>query len=131
MECNQSSPRTSAKSLNELVEQLSTQRYGRLITVGDCFLEAEAFLLKLPELCEAYGSDLNPIAGLLTWANIHILGSNDDEVIEMKSFQEEVFKSVNAEMSKLGIEHNENGDRALSYLYCVEAHCPECGIKVP
>lgn len=123
---------TSAKSLNELVEQLSMQRYGRLITVGDCFSGGGSIPFEAARMgANAYGSDLNPIAGLLTWANIHILGSNDDEVIEMKSFQEEVFKSVNAEMSKLGIEHNENGDRALSYLYCVEAHCPECGIKVP
>lgn len=123
---------TSAKSLNELVEQLSMQRYGRLITVGDCFSGGGSIPFEAARIgAKAYGSDLNPIAGLLTWANIHILGSNDDEVIEMKSFQEKIFNSVNAEMSKLGIEHNENGDRALSYLYCVEAKCPECGIKVP
>lgn len=123
---------TSAKSLNELVEQLSMQRYGRLITVGDCFSGGGSIPFEAARIgAKAYGSDLNPIAGLLTWANIHILGSNDDEVIEMKSFQEKIFNSVNAEISKLGIEHNENGDRALSYLYCVEAKCPECGIKVP
>ena len=123
---------TSAKSLNELVEQLSMQRYGRLITVGDCFSGGGSIPFEAARIgAKAYGSDLNPIAGLLTWANIHILGSNDDEVIKMKSFQEKIFNSVNAEMSKLGIEHNENGDRALSYLYCVEAKCPECGIKVP
>lgn len=123
---------TSAKTLNELVEQLSVQRYGRLITVGDCFSGGGSIPFEAARIgAKAYGSDLNPVAGLLTWANIHILGSNDDEIIEMKSFQEKIFKSVNAEMSKLGVEHNENGDRALSYLYCVEAKCPECGIKVP
>ena len=123
---------TSAKSLNELVEQLSMQRYGRLITVGDCFSGGGSIPFEAARIgAKAFGSDLNPIAGLLTWANIHILGSNNDELIETKSFQESIFNSVNAEISKLGIEHNENGDRALSYLYCVETKCPECGIKVP
>ena len=123
---------TNAKSLDELVEQLSMQRYGRLITVGDCFSGGGSIPFEAARIgARAFGSDLNPIAGLLTWANINILGANDDQIKDMKAFQEKTFQTVNTELSKIGIEHNENGDRALSYLYCVEANCPECGIKVP
>lgn len=123
---------TNAKSLNELVEQLSMQRYGRLITVGDCFSGGGSVPFEAARMgASAYGSDLNPIAGLLTWANVHILGTSDEVKEELKSFQKQVYKVVDNEITKLGIEHNENGDRAFSYIYCVEADCPECGVKVP
>lgn len=67
---------TSAKSLNELFEQLSVQRYGRLITVGDCFSGGGSIPFEAARMgAKSFGSDLNPIAGLLSWANINILGS--------------------------------------------------------
>lgn len=123
---------THAKSLNELVEQLSVKRYGRLITVGDCFSGGGSIPFEAARMgARAYGSDLNPIAGLLTWANINILGSSEEELIEIKKFQKKVFEAVDKEITNLGIEHNEKGDRAISYIYCVETHCPECGVKVP
>jgi adenine-specific DNA methylase len=123
---------TSAKSLNELVEQLSMQRYGRLITVGDCFSGGGSIPFEAARIgAKAYGSDLNPIAGLLTWSNINILGANKKALSEIKAFQKNVFDEVDKKITELGIEHNEKGDRAISYIYCVEACCPECGIKVP
>ena len=123
---------THAKSLNELVEQLSIKRYGRLISVGHCFSGGGSIPFEATRIgAVAYGSDLNPIAGLLTWANINILGASEDEKTKIQNFQKKVFDLVDQEITALGIEHNENGDRAFSYLYCMESHCPECGIKVP
>ena len=123
---------TSAHSLEELIKQLSMKRYGRLITVGDCFSGGGSIPFEAARMgVKAYGSDLNPVAGLLTWSNINILGSSDKEIKDIKKFQRDVFDVVDKEITKLGIEHNEKGDRAVSYLYCVEANCPECGIKVP
>ncbi|MDR3349201.1 MAG: hypothetical protein LBO03_06325 [Acidaminococcales bacterium] len=80
---------------------------------------------------DVYASDLNPVAGLLTWAAINICGASYAEIEEVKKFQQEIYDAVDKEIAELGIEHNEKGDRAVSYLYCVEAVCPECGIKVP
>lgn len=123
---------TRAKSLNELVEQLSMQRYGRLITVGDCFSGGGSIPFEAARIgAKAYGSDLNPIAGLLTWASINILGANKKVLSEIKAFQKNVFDEVDKKITELGIEHNEKGDRAISYIYCTETCCPECGIKVP
>jgi len=123
---------THAKSLNELIEQLSKKRYGRLIRIGDCFSGGGSIPFEAARMgAMAYGSDLNPIAGLLTWANINILGASDKELNEVVEFQKNVFDAVDKEITELGIEHNEKGDRAVSYLYCIEAHCPECGVKVP
>lgn len=123
---------TSAHSLDQLVEQLSMKRYGHLITVGDCFSGGGSIPFEAARMgAKAYGSDLNPVAGLLTWSNINILGASEDELDEIKKFQKSVFDAVDKEITELGIEHNEKGERAVSYLYCVEANCPECGVKVP
>lgn len=123
---------TNANSLNELVNQLSMKRYGRLITVGDCFSGGGSIPFEAARMgTNTYGSDLNPIAGLLTWASINILGASEEEIKKIQEFQKNVYDTVNKEIIELGIEHNEFGERAISYLYCVEANCPECGIKVP
>lgn len=123
---------TSAKSLNELVEQLSMQRYGRLITVGDCFSGGGSIPFEAARIgANAYGSDLNPVAALLTWANINILGASENKKNDIRNFQNKVFNIVDQEITELGIEHNELEDRAINYLYCIETKCPECGFKVP
>ena len=123
---------TSASNLQELIEQLSIKRYGRNVIVGDCFSGGGSIPFEAARMgCDTYASDLNPIAGLLTWANIHICGASEEELEQIKRFQKEVFDKVDYEITQLGIEHNEKEDRAVSYLYCVEADCPECGVKVP
>lgn len=123
---------TSAHSLQELVQQLSVKSFGRNVVVGDCFCGGGSIPFEAARMgCDTYASDLNPIAGLLTWASIHICGASDEEFAEIKAFQQKVYDKVDEEITKLGIEHNELGDRAVSYLYCMEACCPECGVKVP
>jgi putative DNA methylase len=123
---------TSATNLQELVQQLSIKRFGKNVVVGDCFSGGGSIPFEAARLgCDTYASDLNPVAGLLTWASINILGATEEELQDIKKFQQDVFDKVDREITALGIEHNENGDRAVSYLYCVEAKCPECGVKIP
>ena len=123
---------TTAHSLQELVQQLSIKRFGKNVVVGDCFCGGGSIPFEAARMgCDTYASDLNPIAGLLTWASIHICGASEKELAKIKAFQKKVYDKVDQEITELGIEHNELGDRAVSYLYCVEAHCPECGVKVP
>ena len=38
---------------------------------------------------------------------------------------------VDAEITKLGIEHDKNGNRAKAFLYCLETRCPKTGWMVP
>lgn len=123
---------TNASDLQELIQQLSVKRYGKNVVVGDCFCGGGSIPFEASRMgCDTYASDLNPVAGLLTWASINILGASEDELNEIKKFKEDVFNKVDKEITELEIEHNELGDRAVSYIYCVEAHCPECGKKVP
>ncbi|MBQ7177917.1 MAG: DUF1156 domain-containing protein, partial [Victivallales bacterium] len=123
---------TTASSLQELVEQLSFRRFGHNVVVGDCFSGGGSIPFEAARMgCDSYGSDLNPVAALLTWADIHLCGASERELRDIRKFQREVYEAVDREIEKLGIERNEKGDRAVSYLYCVETRCPECGIKVP
>ncbi len=123
---------TNAQDLQELIQQLSAKRYGQNVVVGDCFCGGGSIPFEAARMgCDTYASDLNPVAGLLTWASINILGASTKDLEEIKKFQQDVFNKVDEKITTLGIEHNENGDRAVSYLYCVDANCPECGKKVP
>lgn len=123
---------TSARSLTELIEQLSIKRYGRVIKVGDCFSGGGSIPFEAARMgAESYGSDLNPVASLLTWSNINLLGNNADKKTQLDRFQNHLFDEVHKEINKLGIERNESNDNGINYLYCTEVFCPECGTKVP
>jgi adenine-specific DNA methylase len=123
---------THADNLQDLTRQLSEKRFGGNAVVGDCFCGGGSVPFEAARMgLDVYASDLNPVAGLLTWAAINICGASDAEIAEIKQFQQEVYDAVDKEITELGIEHNENGDRAVSYIYCVEVECPECRVLVP
>lgn len=123
---------TNAKTLQELMEQLSVKRHGEVITVGDCFAGGGSIPFEAARVgLKAYGSDLNPVASLLTWASLNINGASDEEVKKLREFQEKVYNAVDKQITEWGIEHNEQGDRAIAYLYCNETKCPACGWQVP
>jgi len=123
---------TDAKSLQDLIQQLSKKQFGHVAKVGDCFAGGGSVPFEAARMgCDAFGSDLNPIAGLLTWASLNIAGANDEEIEKLRVFQEKVYSQVDKQISDYGIEHNEDGHRANAYLYCVEIVCPECDWKIP
>ena len=123
---------TDAYTLQELAQQLGIKRYGHIPRVGDCFAGGGSNVFEPARMgCDVYGSDLNPLAGVLTWADLNILGSSREELAELQEFQEKVFDAVCAEIDAMGIERNEEGHVAKYYLYCNETVCPECGYKVP
>lgn len=123
---------TNAKSLPELVQQLGERRFGHTPRVGDAFCGGGSVPFEAARLgCEAYGSDLNPVAALLTWAGLNIVGGEPEVAGEVRRAQQEVYEAVDRQITEWGIEHNELGWRADAYLYCNEVICPECGWKVP
>lgn len=123
---------TSATNLPELFEQLSIRAFGRKARVGDCFcgggsVPFEAARLGLP----AYGSDLSPVAALLTWGAIHLVGGGPEVQARVRAAQEEAWRRADEQITAWGIEHDGKGNRADAYLYCVEAKCPATGLWVP
>lgn len=123
---------TQAASLPELVEELGRRRFGGRPRVGDAFCGGGSVPFEAARLgCDVYASDLNPVAALLTWAALNILGGGEEVAEEVRRAQQVVFQAVDEQICEWGIEHNELGWRADVYLYCSEARCPECGWRVP
>lgn len=123
---------TTASSLQELIRQLGIKMFGKEPRVGDCFAGGGSIPFEAGRIgCDVYASDLNPLAGLLTWADLNILSKSNDEVEQLKKFQEKVYDEVAKQVEEWGIENNETGWKAKYYLYCNETVCPECGCKVP
>ena len=123
---------TSANSLADLIQQLGKRQFGHIPRVGDAFCGGGSVPFEAARIgCEAYGSDLNPVAALLTWAALNIVGGGEEVAKQVRQAQQEVYQAVDEQITAWGIEHNEQGWRADAYLYCNETKCPECGWMVP
>ncbi len=123
---------TNASTIPELVEELGRRQFGKKPSVGDCFCGGGSVPFEAARIgCDAFGSDLNPVATFLTWASLNIIGGGEEVVDEIKKAQQEVYDAVNKQVIEWGIEQNEKGWRADAYLYCSEVTCPECGWRVP
>ena len=123
---------TAAASLPELVRELGRRRFGRAPRVGDAFCGGGSVPFEAARLgCEAYGSDLNPVAALLTWGALRIVGGGPEVAGQVRAAQQEVFDAVDRQVTAWGIEHDANGWRADAFLYCAETVCPACGWRVP
>ena len=123
---------TNATNLQELIQQLGKKIYGHIPKVGDCFSGGGSIPFESARMgADVYASDLNPIAALLTWADLNISGENGSNINSLRTFQQKVYEEVNRQVIEWKIETNEVGDRAEMYLYCNEVICPECGYKVP
>ncbi|RJX26573.1 MAG: DUF1156 domain-containing protein [Dethiobacter sp.] len=123
---------TKAANLQELIEQLSVKKFGHRAVVGDCFCGGGSIPFEAARMgCDVFASDLNPIAGLLTWAGLNIAGASDEKIAKLREFQQKVYDAVDKQIMDWSIETNEKKERANSYLYCHETTCPECGHTVP
>jgi putative DNA methylase len=123
---------TKAKSLPELAEQLGQRTFGHTPKVGDSFCGGGSIPFEAARIgCEAFGSDLNPVAGLLTWASLNLLGGGKVVQDEVRKVQEAVFAEVDKQIIAWGIEHNDQGERAEAFLYCVEVKPEGCDYYIP
>ncbi len=121
-----------AHSINELVEQLGILRYGHRPKVGDTFSGGGSIPFEAARLgCDVYASDLNPIACMLNWGNVNIIGASLERRVEIEAAQQNVGNAIDKEITNLGVEHDSNGNRAKAYLYCLETRCPETGWMIP
>jgi len=123
---------TNATSLRELIRELGFRKFGRNAIVGDSFCGGGSIPFEAARIgCDAFGSELNPIAGLLTWASLNIAGASDEKIAEIRGFQQKVYDVIDKQIIEWDIETNEKGHKANSYLYCNETTCPECGYLLP
>lgn len=123
---------TESNSMPELICKLGEKRFGRVPRIGDAFCGGGSVPFEAARLgCAAVGTDLNPIATLLTWASLNLVGGDSELADSVRQAQKAVYSAVEGDFKTWGIERNEQGWQADSFLYCSEAICPECGWKVP
>lgn len=123
---------TDAHSFPELVKQLGIMRFGHRPKVADTFCGSGQIPFEAARLgCDVYASDLNPVACMLTWGAFSIVGGAPQNRKRLKTAQQKVVESVQAEIDKLGAETDGQGWRPKAYLYCMEARCPQTGWMVP
>lgn len=121
-----------ADSHQELIEQLGLLRYGHRPRVGDTFCGGGSIPFEAARLgCDVYASDLNPIASMLTWGAVNIIGLEENETIKLETAISLLGEQVDREISKFGVEHDQSGNRAKVYLYCVEITCTQTGWRIP
>jgi putative DNA methylase len=122
----------SAQSIHELVGQLGILRYGRRPRVGDTFAGGGSIPFEAARIgCDVFASDLNPIACMLTWGALNVVGTNAARHADIARQHRVVATAVRESVRKLGIERDSSGNQAKVYLYCLETQCPETGWQVP
>lgn len=123
---------TDAHSLPAIIHELGQRRFGRQPRVGDSFCGAGSIPFEAARIgCDAYGSDLNPVGVLLTWAGIHVVGGKKGSPERTQELRESIYNEVAAQIADWGLEQNEMGWVADAYLYCAETTDPESGWAVP
>jgi putative DNA methylase len=123
---------THAFSIPELIEELGIARFGRRTKFADTFCGGGSIPFEAARMgCDVYASDLNPIACMLTWGAFNIIGAPLERRTKTESAKKKVAAVVDAEITRLGIEHDKHGNRAKAYLYCLETRCPKTGWMVP
>jgi putative DNA methylase len=102
---------TSATSHAELVRQLGTRHLGHVPRVGDVFCGGGSIPFEAARLgCEVYASDLNPIACLLTWGALNIVGGDAETRSGIAAAQAQITAAVEREVVAMGIEHDGGPD---------------------
>jgi putative DNA methylase len=123
---------TEASSLPELIEQLGILRFGHRPRIGDTFCGGGSIPFEAARLgCDVYASDLNPIACMLTWGALNVIGAPKYRRREIEVAQAHLASAVDRQITELGIEHDRDGNRAKAFLYCLEVKCPQTGWMVP
>ena len=123
---------TTATCLSELIDQLGQRTFGHTPRVGDSFCGGGSIPFEAARIgCEAFGSDLNPVAGLLTWASLNLLGGGPEVQAEVARVQQQAFAAADQQITDWGIEHNDRGERAEAFLYCVEVKPEGCDYYIP
>lgn len=123
---------TAADSVEALVEQLGIMRWGHRPRLADTFSGSGQIPFEAARLgCDVFASDLNPIACMLAWGALHVIGGTTESRERLVLDQRDLVGRAQSVIDSLGIDTDGSGWRAKVFLYCVEARCPQTGWLVP
>lgn len=89
------------------MRQLGERRFGHVPRVGDPFCGGGSIPFEAARLgCDVYASDLNPIACLLTWGALNIVGGSDETRARIAQAQARIVAEVDRQIVELGFEHD-------------------------
>ena len=92
---------TDAATLSDLLSQLSLKAFGRPAKVGDVFCGGGSIPFEAARLgLETWGSDLSPVAALLSWASIHLIGGGAKVQAEIKAAQEAAWDAADRQITE-------------------------------
>ena len=123
---------TNAHTFPELVEQLGIMRYGHRPRIADTFCGSGQIPFEAARLgSDVFASDINPVACMLTWGALNIVGGSSENQNAIANRQAALLANVQRDLDHLAIETDGKGWRAKAFLYCVEVRCPTTGWLVP
>jgi len=112
---------TTAASFPELTEQLGVMRFGNRPRFADTFSGSGQIPFEALRLgCDVHASDLNPIACILSWAALNVVGGNLESRDRLVHNQQKLIREVQRIIDDLGIEIDGDGWTAKAFLYCLE-----------
>ena len=86
---------TTAKTLPELVQQLGVRRFGHIPRVGDPVCGGGSIPFEAARLgCAVYASDLSPVAALLTWGALHLVGGDAKTRKRVREIQQAAYDAT-------------------------------------
>jgi putative DNA methylase len=93
---------TSACTFPQLIEQLGVMRFGHRPRIADTFCGSGQIPFEGARLgCDAYASDLNPVACMLTWGAFNIVGASNKARARLADAQNEMVAKAEAEITSL------------------------------
>ncbi|MDD2741613.1 MAG: DUF1156 domain-containing protein [Rhodocyclaceae bacterium] len=123
---------TTATTLPELVQQLGVRRFGHIPRIGDPVCGGGSIPFEAARLgCVAFASDLNPVAALLTWSALHLVGGDAKTRQRVREIQQTAYDATLKEIDAHGLETNDKGWRHEQLYYVTEAKSPATGLWVP
>lgn len=123
---------THAPNLPELVRELGKRRFGHIPRVGDPVCGGGSIPFEAARIgCAAYASDLSPVAALLTWGALNLVGGDAATRAKVRAIQKAAFDATQQEIDKHGLETNDKGWRHEQLYYVAETRSPATGLWVP
>lgn len=123
---------TVAFSIPDLIKQLGIARFGHRPVLCDPFAGGGSIPFEAARVgCDIDATDLNPIAAMLTWGALNLIGASAEARRREITEQRRAAAEIEVEIDQLGFERDEDGNRAKAFLYCTEAVDPQTGWLVP
>lgn len=123
---------TQAKSLSELVTELGMRRFGHVPLVGDPVCGGGSIPFEAARMgFRAYGSDLSPVAALLTWGAMNFVGGDFKTRAKVRDIQQTAYEATQKDIDQHELETNAKGWRHEQLYYVVEVKSPASALWTP